>query len=658
MPREGAGPSRFDELDEVGLWRGVAEGTAAATGTGFFDTLVKSLSEATGTFGAWVTEWRPEERMLYSYSLYLGGELVPKFDYAIDGTPCETVVEQRGELIHIPEDIIALYPGNAILRQTDAVSFMGTALLDLDGSVLGHIAVLDNRPMRAEPRLEALFRVFSARAAAELRRLQAEKKVREREARLARLVDGVMDAIVDLDHEFRITHANAAAESTFGVDAGELMGASFPSFLAEESTTKLRGLARALDARPIGHRASWIAGGLTARTVAGGEFPAEASLSRSQDEDGAPFYTLILRNLNERLDAERTIGLLASETEYLRAALASEKASIGMLGESPAFQRMHAQIREVAATEATVLVTGETGTGKELVADALHALSPRSEKRLVKVNCGAIPENLIESEFFGHEAGSFTGATRAREGRFALADGGTLFLDEIGELPLAMQPKLLRVLQSGEFDPVGSSRTRRVSVRVIAATHRDLLAEVRAGRFREDLYYRLAVFPISVPPLRERREDIPLLARAFTQRIAERMSRSVELPSDHALSRLARYDWPGNVRELINVIERAVITARGGLVDLGRALPELEDSPETGRGRSGSVPGPAEPEDSSAVLTAAELQDLERRNLARALEVTGGTIAGKSGAAALLGMNPSTLRSRLKALGVAIPSHR
>jgi transcriptional regulator with GAF, ATPase, and Fis domain len=308
---------------------------------------------------------------------------------------------------------------------------------------------------------------------------------------------------------------------------------------------------------------------------------------------------------------------------------------------------MRAKIEEVAGTDATVLVTGETGTGKELVADALHGLSARSGKRLIKVNCGAIPENLIESEFFGHEAGAYTGATRAREGRFTLADGGTLFLDEIGELPLSLQPKLLRVLQSGEFEPVGSSRTRRVSVRVVAATHRDLLEEVKAGRFREDLYYRLAVFPIHVPPLRERREDIALLARMLVKKIADRMGKTLEAPSDFVLARLARYDWPGNVRELINVLERAVITTRGGVVDLSRALPELSEAP-----RAAAASETAETGDARRVLTVDELRALEKENLERALRQCGGAIGGPSGAAALLGMKPSTVRSRLQALGI------
>ncbi len=387
-----------------------------------------------------------------------------------------------------------------------------------------------------------------------------------------------------------------------------------------------------------------MAGGLTGRIASGELFPAEGSLSRSQGAQGEAYYTLILRNVNDRLEAERAIEALASEAEYLRA---SRGRTTGMMGESLAFRAMQRNIEEVAATDATVLVMGETGTGKELVADALHELSARSSKRIVKVNCGAIPDNLIESEFFGHEAGAYTGATRRREGRFALADGGTLFLDEIGELTLSLQPKLLRVLQCGEFEPVGSSRTRSVDVREVAATHRDLLGEVKAGRFREDLYYRLAVFPIHVPPLRERREDIPLLTRTLLKRISVRMGKTLEAPSDFAIDRLSRYDWPGNVRELINVLERAVITARHGVVDLSRALPDLAEAVQF------AAPGLRdEGENAPTVLTIDELRALEKRNFERALELCEGTVAGSSGAAAMLGMKPSTFRSRLQALGI------
>jgi transcriptional regulator with GAF, ATPase, and Fis domain len=278
----------------------------------------------------------------------------------------------------------------------------------------------------------------------------------------------------------------------------------------------------------------------------------------------------------------------------------------------------------------------------------IHTASDRADKALVVVNCAAIPAALIESEFFGHEKGAFTGATQRREGRFALADGGTIFLDEVGELPLDLQAKLLRVLQEGEFEPVGSSKTRKVDVRVVAATNRDLGQAVRDGKFREDLYYRLNVFPITVPPLRERGEDIALLASAFVKRFAERMGRAIAPLSPEDIRRLRGYSWPGNVRELQNVIERAVITARDDRLDLGRALPETT--------ASAVLEAPAPPDETgSRIRTVREMEALEQQNILRALEVAGWRVAGEKGAARLLGMNASTLASRMKALGIKRP---
>jgi transcriptional regulator with GAF, ATPase, and Fis domain len=289
-----------------------------------------------------------------------------------------------------------------------------------------------------------------------------------------------------------------------------------------------------------------------------------------------------------------------------------------------------------------VLVLGETGTGKEVVARAIHAASGRRARPLVKVNCAAIPAALVESEFFGHERGAFTGATQRREGRFALAHGGTIFLDEVAELPGDLQAKLLRVLQEGEFEPVGSSQTRKVDVRVIAATNRDLGRAVTEGQFREDLYYRLHVVPIDVPPLRERGNDVVTLATAFAARVAKRMGRTVEPLSQDDVARLRAYPWPGNIRELQNVIERAVITSTDGRLDLVRFLPP------------GVVPKLAATDRTRGIVrTIRDLEEIERESITAALEAAGGRVAGMDGAAQRLGTKPSTLRSRMKALGIS-----
>jgi formate hydrogenlyase transcriptional activator len=307
-----------------------------------------------------------------------------------------------------------------------------------------------------------------------------------------------------------------------------------------------------------------------------------------------------------------------------------------MVGEGAAFQSVLKGVQIVAPTDATVLILGETGTGKELVARAIHELSGRSKGSFVKVNCAAIPGSLLESELFGHEKGSFTGAVAQKIGRFELADNGTLFLDEIGEMPLELQPKLLRAIQDQEFERVGGNRTIRTKVRFVAATNRDLKAMVDENRFRADLYYRLHVFPLNVPPLRERREDIPLLTRYFVQKHAQRLDRKADRIPTQALEALINYDWPGNIRELQNVIERSVILSNG---------PELRvDMPEVI-----GVSGPSAPRSrrSSDAADAAE-----RARILQALKDAKGIVGGPNGAAARLGLRRTTLQSRMRKFNV------
>ncbi|MEQ8848688.1 sigma 54-interacting transcriptional regulator [Botrimarina sp.] len=345
-------------------------------------------------------------------------------------------------------------------------------------------------------------------------------------------------------------------------------------------------------------------------------------------------------------EVQRLRTKLEEENEYLQQEVAAEQGFGEMLGASPALRNVSQQIDLVAPTDSTVLILGESGAGKELVARELHRRSDRADRPLIKVNCAAVPRELFESEFFGHVQGAFTGALRDRTGRFELADGGTLFLDEVGEVPLDLQSKLLRVLQEGEIERVGEERTRKVDVRVIAATNRDLREESRRGRFREDLYYRLSVFPIELPPLRDRREDITVLAEHFLRQAAQRFGVDAPRLTKAAAQQLRRYDWPGNVRELQHVVERGVILSRGGplRIDLqGRA-----DTPAAPPAPDGS------PEQTEAqVLTEAQLRDLERANLRRALAAAGGKVSGPGGAAELLGVKPTTLNSRLKALRLA-----
>ncbi len=343
---------------------------------------------------------------------------------------------------------------------------------------------------------------------------------------------------------------------------------------------------------------------------------------------------------------------LQRENEYLREVVTTHDDFTTIVGSSPAIYHVKRQIDLVAPTDATVLVSGESGTGKELVAEAIHRRSRRSGETFIRVNCAAIPRELYESEFFGHAKGAFSGALRDRVGRFEAAEGGTLFLDEVGEIPLDLQGKLLRVLQEGAFERVGETRSRQADVRIVAATNRELTREVAQGRFRQDLYYRLNVFPIEMPPLRERREDVALIAVHLVAEICRRMHRETLTIGPEELAELEAYDWPGNVRELRNVLERAVISTP-------HSSPRLT-LPPIGAGRepvsSGRHEAAARPVRSKAVVPEADVRRFERENLLAALEATGGRVYGRGGAADLLGVKPTTLASRLKKLGIATRS--
>jgi formate hydrogenlyase transcriptional activator len=338
-------------------------------------------------------------------------------------------------------------------------------------------------------------------------------------------------------------------------------------------------------------------------------------------------------------ELERYKQRLQTENAYLQEEIRAERGFEEIVGQSSALRAVLKKVKQVAGVETTVLLTGETGTGKELIARAIHALSPRKDRPMIKVNCGAIPQGVVESELFGHERGAFTGALQRRIGRFELADKGTLFMDEVGELPLDTQVKLLRVLQEQEFERLGGGRAIQVDVRLVAATNRDLDAEVASSRFRSDLYYRLNVFPIRVPPLRERPDDIPLLVRHFLGRFQGKLAKPLRGVTPDGMKRLMDYPWPGNIRELQNVLERACVLARGPVVDVAAGF----------GGTSQSEAVAATPVGDERILT---LDEHEQQQIKRALDEAGGKIHGPGGAAQLLGINASTLRSRMEKHGM------
>jgi PAS domain S-box-containing protein len=352
-----------------------------------------------------------------------------------------------------------------------------------------------------------------------------------------------------------------------------------------------------------------------------------------------------IQDITERKQAELNLETALSEIQELKEKLEVERAYLleeikleynyeNIIGQSDGLKYVLYKVEQIAPGDTTVLVLGETGTGKELVARAIHGLSPRKDRALVKVNCATLPSNLIESELFGHEKGAFTGAHARQLGRFEVANGATLFLDEIGEMPLELQPKLLRVIQDGEFERLGSSGTIKVDVRLIAATNRNLEEEVRRGRFREDLWYRLSIFPITVPPLRERMEDIALLVDFFVNKISKRLGKSIESIPVSVMNTLRDYPWPGNIRELENVLERAVINSSGPKLHL---VDELKKPPK------------------DLTTTQKTLEEVERDHIVRILEQTHWKVSGQNGAAEILGLNRSTLRARMRKLGIRQP---
>jgi len=465
-----------------------------------------------------------------------------------------------------------------------------------------------------------------ARVSTHLALQQIKARLQESEARLERIIDSAMDAIIAVDDAGRILLFNCAAERVFRCQAEEAIGGPCQRFLSQALCRVLTEyMSGAGPKTPI-----WVPEGHGARRADGETFPVEATFSRAET-NGRALYTVFLRDVQER---QRLRGL----NLYLQEELQGSEAEGDLIGASEGLRAVMENVRQVAVTEASVLLLGETGTGKEVIARAIHAASTRKDQALVTLNCAAIPRDLVENELFGHEKGAFTGALARKLGRFELADKGTLFLDELGELPLDLQAKLLRVLQEGEFERVGGTETRKVDVRILAATNRDLARRARDGSFRADLYYRLNVFPITLPPLRHRKEDVPLLVQHFVRRYAEKYGKSIAAIPAHAMNALEAHDWPGNVRELQHMIERAVILTRGAELAFDAGILDPAPSGQLG-------PPPIE-----------TLEAAERAHILKALEACGWRVSGRGGAADLLGLRPSTLDFRMKKLGINRPA--
>jgi formate hydrogenlyase transcriptional activator len=452
----------------------------------------------------------------------------------------------------------------------------------------------------------------------------------------ATLFEGLLkyspDAVVVADQQGRIAEANVHVEELFGYSREELLGRPVEMLVPERFRQAHGGYRAGYAVEP--HTRTMGAGlELFGRRKDASEFPLDIMLSPVDTGDGK-MVLAVVRDLSEKVRAQEALERKERERRYLEDEFITEHRFEDIIGESKPLKAVLKQVETVAATDVTVLILGETGTGKDLIARAIHQLSSRGERSLIKLNCAAIPTGLLESELFGHERGAFTGAISQKIGRLELAHQGSFFLDEVGDLPLELQPKILRALQEKEFERLGGTRTIPVDARLIAATNRDLAGMVADRHFRSDLYYRLRVFPIMLPPLRERREDIPLLARYFVDKHARSLNRRIESIPPDVMKALTKWDWPGNIRELENFVERAVILSTGPR--LRAPLAELETGLEE-----------------SARDDSVTLKSKEREHIVRTLRETKGVIAGPRGAAALLGLKRTTLNSKMKKLGIA-----
>lgn len=631
------------EIDYDRIYELILRETSSKTGKDFFRAITRNLAQSLDTWGCWVTEYFPDDRRMLALAFYANGAFLKHYEYDLEGSPCAPVIDEK-RIYHIGDKLQKVFPEHDLMKSMGAMSYVGSPLLGNDGSAIGLFGMMDTKPLFNRVKL-SLFELFSERAGAELKRMIMERDIHEREAQLSTLHNNAMDSIILLDSRLLVEQANPSAHRAFGFEDGELIGEPILERFNAPCNEALASIAKALltkgDASSL-----WIPDKLRAVRKYGERFLAEASLSLIYIED-EPHYTLILRDANDAIESEKRIGELIRESEVLRES-APERSSQeqSILGECQAVAHLKDEIARVAKTDSSVLVQGETGVGKELVARSIHAQSQRSGKPLIIVNCAALPENLVESELFGHEKGAFTGANASREGRFAQADGGTLFLDEIGELPLNAQAKLLRVLQEGEYESLGSSKTRKTDVRVIAATHRDLQTMADDQSFRSDLFFRLNVYPLAVPPLRERGDDIAILSRAIMEKLSKRMGRRIPELDDNAITLLKRHNWPGNVRELQNTLERALIVSSGQSLDFSDLITANEEAEYTLE--------ELHSEDGRDILTIEQFRELEKRNIELALKASSGRVSGGSGAAALLGMKPTTLSSRIKALGIVL----
>jgi len=623
------------------MLRAIVEGTARSTGDDFLRRLVQHLAEAMGTSQAFISQFTPPSK-IRTLAFWSHGKIVDNFEYELPNTPCEAVI--HGGLRHFPSGVGRQFPAEVGIE-----SYLGVPLKAQDGTILGHLCVLDERPMPAEPRRLAAFEIFAGRAAAELDRLRFEHNLAVSEERLRDLFEEAPIAYVQEGLDLGFVCANRTAQRILGITPDQVAGMNGMSFIPDTADAQRR-IREALASINRGTDTSGVV--LELKRKNDGKHIFIEWWSRPE-KNGKYTRTMFI-DITERVMLERAKAELQAQNQYLQEELKSVHNFEEIVGASSTLVQVLENVRRVAPTDTTVLIWGETGTGKELFARAIHSISHRKDKPFVKVNCAALPPGLVESELFGHERGAFSGAIQKRIGRFELANGGTIFLDEIGEMPLDVQVKLLRVLQEQEFERVGSSHSIRTDVRVIAATNRDLLKAMREGGFRPDLYYRLNVFPVELPPLRERLGDIPLLVAYFIQKYGPKVGRQVEGVEPETMRRLQKYPWPGNIRELENIVERALILSSAPILAVEPEIlaigPLASSKGVTAEGAWDAQESPVS--ERSGGDADDKMETLQREHILRTLRATNWIIEGQRGAASKLGLKPATLRFRMKKLGI------
>lgn len=617
---------------ELSVLRAIVEGTVIATGDEFFRALVSNLSIATGIENAFIAVFAETKTRVRTLAFWSDGKFLDNQEWDLEGTPCQDVL--RGGLCHYPFGVWQQFP-----KEEGVESYLGVPLYDTEGEVLGHLALFDKRPMPTETRLLFTFQIFAARAATELDRINMMAKLQHSEEQFRDLFDEAPIAYVHEDLESRFISANKAAMRILGITPEQVHGMVGISLVPDTPEAQRRSQ-EAFESIGRGTDTSGVV--LELRRKDNGK-PIWIQWWSKPDPSGRFTRTMFI-DITEKILMEQEQARLQAQNQYLKDEIKSAYNFEEIVGRSPAIRSLLDYVKRVAATDASVLIQGESGTGKELIARAIHFASKRNKNPLIKVNCAALPSGLIESELFGHEKGAFTGAIAKRIGRFELADGGTIFLDEIGEIPLDIQVKLLRVLQEREFERVGGQTPITVDVRVIAATNRNLLHEIAEKNFREDLYYRLNVFPLTTPPLRDRIDDMPLLAHFLMDKYAMKIGKKMSGISENSMHRLQAYRWPGNIRELENVIERGIILSDG---------PVLEIASDLLAERSISAINPANP---SEALANASFEAMSRQHILSVLDQTHWIIEGANGAARILNLQPSTLRYRMKKLGIVKPT--